>query len=106
MRSKREQESKRQERGARRQEREEGTSSPFYSGSGLPGCCQGTVGVEFRQNAKRSEAIGREGEWCGTESNPSMSPKGKRLVRAMPQITVERHSFQHDGHPGGDREAA
>ena len=44
MRSKREQESKRQERGARRQEREEGTSSPFYSGSGLPGCCQVTVG--------------------------------------------------------------
>jgi hypothetical protein len=30
-------------REAREQEREEGTSSPFYSGSGLPGCCQGTV---------------------------------------------------------------
>jgi hypothetical protein len=30
---------------ARRQERErqEGASSPFYSGSGLPGCCQVTV---------------------------------------------------------------
>ena len=26
------------------QERGEGASSPFYSGSGLPGCCQVTVG--------------------------------------------------------------
>ena len=26
------------------QEREEGASSSFYSGSGLPGCCQATVG--------------------------------------------------------------
>jgi hypothetical protein len=25
-------------------EREEGASSPFYSGSGLSGCCQETVG--------------------------------------------------------------
>ena len=25
-------------------EQEEGASSPFYSGSGLPGCCQVTVG--------------------------------------------------------------
>jgi hypothetical protein len=32
-------------------EQEEGASSPFYSGSGLPGCSQVTVGVEFRQNA-------------------------------------------------------
>jgi hypothetical protein len=32
--------------GARReeQEREEGASSPVYSGLGLPGCCQVTVG--------------------------------------------------------------
>jgi hypothetical protein len=30
--------------GARRQEREEGASSPFYSESGTPGCCQMTVG--------------------------------------------------------------
>jgi hypothetical protein len=29
---------------AREQEREEGESSPFYSGSGLPGCCQVTMG--------------------------------------------------------------
>jgi hypothetical protein len=29
---------------ARRQERKEGASSPFYSGSGTPGCCQVTVG--------------------------------------------------------------
>jgi hypothetical protein len=29
---------------AREQEKEEGASSPFYSGSGLPGCCQVTVG--------------------------------------------------------------
>ena len=29
---------------AREQEREEGPSSPFYSGSGLPGCCQVTMG--------------------------------------------------------------
>ena len=43
--SKREQESK-------RQEREERTSSPFYSGPGLPGCCQVTVGVESRQNTR------------------------------------------------------
>ena len=34
------QESKR----TREQEREEGLSSPFYSGSGLPGYCQVTVG--------------------------------------------------------------
>jgi hypothetical protein len=46
----------------RKQEREEGASSPFYSGS-LPGCCQvtncgeehtwllpGNCGVAFRQN--------------------------------------------------------
>ena len=35
----------------RDQEKEAGASSPFYSGSDLPGCCQVTVGVEFRQNA-------------------------------------------------------
>jgi hypothetical protein len=29
---------------ARRQEREEGASSLFYSESGTPGCCQVTVG--------------------------------------------------------------
>ena len=29
---------------AREQEREDGASSPFYSESGTPGCCQGTVG--------------------------------------------------------------
>jgi hypothetical protein len=29
---------------ARDQEREEGASSPFYSESGTPGCCQVTVG--------------------------------------------------------------
>ena len=42
----REPESKRaREREARiRGKREEGASSPFYSGSGLPGCCQVTVG--------------------------------------------------------------
>jgi hypothetical protein len=28
----------------REQEREEGASSPFYSESGTPGCCQVTVG--------------------------------------------------------------
>ena len=28
----------------RKQEREEGASSPFYSESGTPGCCQVTVG--------------------------------------------------------------
>ena len=27
-----------------RSKREEGASSPFYSGPGLPGCCQVTVG--------------------------------------------------------------
>ena len=44
---------KRQERGkreAREQEREEGPSSPFYTGPILPGCCQVTMGVESRQN--------------------------------------------------------
>jgi hypothetical protein len=48
----REPESKRaREREARiRGKREEGASSPFYSGSSVPGCCQVT-GVEFRQNA-------------------------------------------------------
>jgi hypothetical protein len=30
-------------REAREEEREEGVSSPFYSGSGLPSCCQVTV---------------------------------------------------------------
>jgi hypothetical protein len=39
----REQEVRRQERETRGQEREEGASSPFYSGPGLPGCCQVTV---------------------------------------------------------------
>jgi hypothetical protein len=29
---------------AREQEREEGASSPFYSESGIPDCCQVTVG--------------------------------------------------------------
>jgi len=28
-----------------------GGGSPFYSESGIPGCCQVTVGVELRQNA-------------------------------------------------------
>jgi hypothetical protein len=28
----------------KRSKREEGASSPFYSGPGLPGCCQVTVG--------------------------------------------------------------
>ena len=36
--------------GARKQEREEGASSPFYSESGIPGCCQVTRGVEGRAN--------------------------------------------------------
>ena len=54
------------ERGSKRerQEREEGANSPFYSGPGLPGCCQVTVGrsipgccqvtvgVESRQNTR------------------------------------------------------
>ena len=31
-------------KGTRNQEREEGASSPFYSESGTPGCCQVTVG--------------------------------------------------------------
>lgn len=31
-------------REAREQEQEEGASSPFYNESGLPGCCQVTVG--------------------------------------------------------------
>jgi hypothetical protein len=31
-------------RARKEQEREEGASSPFYSGSGLPGYCQVTVG--------------------------------------------------------------
>ena len=35
-----------------------------------------------------------------------MSPKGKRLVRVTPQVTVERLPFQCYGHPGGHREAA
>ena len=30
--------------GARKQEREEGANSPFYSESGIPDCCQVTVG--------------------------------------------------------------
>ena len=30
--------------GARKDKREEGASSPFYSESGIPGCCQVTVG--------------------------------------------------------------
>jgi hypothetical protein len=34
---------KKQEK-AREQESKEGASSPFYSGSGLPGSCQVTVG--------------------------------------------------------------
>jgi hypothetical protein len=40
----REQESQRPEREAKGQEREEGISSHLYSGRGLPGCCQVTVG--------------------------------------------------------------
>ena len=36
----------------REQEREEGSSSPFYSGPGLNGCCQITVGLEYRQNSR------------------------------------------------------
>jgi hypothetical protein len=35
---------KKEAREARTQEREKGPSSLFYSGSGLPGCCQVTVG--------------------------------------------------------------
>jgi hypothetical protein len=46
--------------GARKeeQESEEGASSPFYSGSGLPGCCQVTVG----QNLDRMLTVVREKE--------------------------------------------
>jgi hypothetical protein len=44
-----EQEGKRE---ARVREREEGAGNPFYSGPGLPGCSQVTVGVESRQNSK------------------------------------------------------
>jgi hypothetical protein len=33
------------------EESEEGASSPFHIESGMPGCCQGTVGVEPRKNA-------------------------------------------------------
>jgi hypothetical protein len=44
-------EQERSEKGARgkkeRQEREEGANNPFYSGPGLPGCCQVTVGWSF-----------------------------------------------------------
>ena len=40
-----------EEQVSKRQEREEGASSPFYSGPGLPGCCQVTVGAELRRNA-------------------------------------------------------
>ena len=37
--------------GARRQdqERAEGASSPFYSESGIPGCCQVTVGQSLEE---------------------------------------------------------
>jgi hypothetical protein len=36
--------SKREPQESKRQEREEKANSPFYSGPGLPGCCQVTVG--------------------------------------------------------------
>jgi len=36
---------------ARKQEREEGASSPFYSESSRPSCCQVNVRLEPRQNA-------------------------------------------------------
>jgi hypothetical protein len=35
---------KQENKRTREQEREEGASSPLYSGSGLPSCCQVTVG--------------------------------------------------------------
>ena len=34
----------REKQAGKSSKREEGLSSPFYSGSGLPGCCQVTVG--------------------------------------------------------------
>jgi hypothetical protein len=34
---------KQEQEKAREQERDEGASSPFYSESGLPGCCQAIV---------------------------------------------------------------
>jgi hypothetical protein len=36
----------------KREEREEGPSSSFYSRLGHPGCCQVTVGVESRPNTR------------------------------------------------------
>jgi hypothetical protein len=39
-----EQGGKRKERGKIIREREEGPSTPFYTGPRLPGCCQVTVG--------------------------------------------------------------
>jgi hypothetical protein len=44
-------ESKRVRERVREQEREE-ANSPFYSGPGLPGHCQVTVGVDSRQNTR------------------------------------------------------
>jgi len=32
------------------EESEAGASSPFYSESGMPGCCQVTVGMELRMS--------------------------------------------------------
>jgi hypothetical protein len=47
----------RKNKGARgkgeKQEKEEGASSPFYSGPGLPDCCQVTVRVESRLSTNR-----------------------------------------------------
>jgi hypothetical protein len=37
-----------------------GASSPFYSGTSLPGGCQVTMGVEFRQNTNTKDPFLKE----------------------------------------------
>jgi hypothetical protein len=51
---------------AREQEPEEGASNPYYSESGIPGCCQVTVGVELKLNANNEDL-------CSNPEDPWLS---------------------------------
>jgi len=93
---------RREEGKSKKQENEEGASSPFYSESGIPGCCQVTVGwsilgycqvtvgVELRQNTNKNtrecsvEAKSVQGHAKFKERHNAKQNKGNGDLRVRP----------------------
>ena len=73
---------RRQERSRRTREQEargeEGASSPFYSGSGLPGCCQVTVGRSMHDSCQVTvgRSLGRMLTMTGRSQWQACGPAG------------------------------